>query len=103
MPFDQTTGNPIGYAVTLAIQIFAVSIIGGIICLINTLFFGICWYVDTFIRDLIEIFKQIDELWMHKNDKRIENENENQSDSRIDSDTFSLFHQFFLFHEDIFR
>lgn len=101
MPFDQNTG--IGYAVSLAIQIFAVSIIGGIICLINTLFFGICWYVDTFIRDLIDIFNQIDELWIHKNDKKIEDENENQSDSRIDSDTFSLFHNFFLFHEDIFR
>lgn len=91
MPFEQNEG--VGYAVTLANQIFCVLIIGGIICLINTLFFGICRYVETFIEDLTDILKRIDELW-HQN---IINEHS------IKSSTFLLFREFLVFNENIFR
>lgn len=91
MPFDQNHG--VGYAVTLATQILSVLIIGGIICLINTLFFGICRYIETFIQDLIGIFTQIDKIWTG-----------NVEDSIVvKSHTFSLFREFLMFNENIFR
>lgn len=91
MPFDQNHGY--GYAVTLATQIFGVLIIGGIICFINTLFFAICWYFETFILDLTDIFSRIDENWIQKY--------ENGQSER--SPTSSLFREFLVFNEDIFR
>lgn len=90
MPFNQNEG--IGYAITLATQIFGVLIIGGIICLINTLFFGICSYIDTFIRDLIGIFDEIDKLWIETNNFTL-----------VKASTFSLFREFLVFNEEIFR
>lgn len=104
MPFDQNVG--MGYAITLAIQIFAVLIIGGIICLINSLFFGICWYVNTFMNDLTEIFERTDELWAQKNDEKLQDEHQDDflnSDSSKEIQTFSIFQQFFLFSNNIFR
>lgn len=104
MPFDQNVGT--GYAITLAIQIFAVFIIGGIICLINTLFFGICWYVNTFMNDLTETFEQIDQLWAQTNYEKLQDEHQDDSsnsDSSKEIQTFSIFQQFFLFSNNIFR
>lgn len=89
MPFNQNVG--VGYAITLATQILGVLIIGGIICLINTLFFGICCYIDTFIQDLIGIFDKIDKLWTQANNF-----------TSIKSSTFSLFREFLMFNEDVY-
>lgn len=91
MPFNQNYG--FGYAVTLFIQIFGVLIIGGIICLINTLFFAICWYIETFIRDLMDIIKEIDDVWCQEDKIYFSSK----------SDTFSLFKEFVIFNENIFR
>lgn len=97
MPFDQTAGT--GYAIALAIQIFAVLIIGGIICMLNTLFFAICWYVETFIRDLTGILKRIDGLWIDKNDL------DDYLEIRLlfDKQTLALFREFLNFNENILR
>lgn len=64
MPFDQNTHN--GYAITLAIQIFSIVIVGGYICLVNIFFFAICWYVEALIEDLASSFQRIDETLSHQ-------------------------------------
>lgn len=101
MPFDQT--SRLGYSVTLAVQIAAVFIIGGVICLINTLFFGICCYVDAFISDLIDYFHQIDVIWINENENEMKLQIENESNHSDESDTFFLFRQFLLFNNEIFQ
>lgn len=96
MPFDQNSG--IGYAVALSIQIFGVLIIGGILCMLNTLFFGVCWYVDTFVRDLADILKRIDSLWTQRN----YDEDYLELSLLYEKKTFDLFREFVIFDERIF-
>lgn len=64
--------------------------VGGIICLINSLFFGIYWYFDTFIRDLLDIMNRIDQIW-------------NQTIKKDHTRTLLLFREFLEFNWDIFR
>lgn len=98
MPFNQTAGT--GYVITLAIQILAILVVGEIICMLNTLFFAICWYVDTFVRDLTGIIKQIDNLWIQQiNDF----DDYLEMDLLCDKQTFALFRDFLIFNENILR
>lgn len=96
MPFDQNSA--IGYAIALSIQIFGVLIIGGILCMLNTLFFGVCWYVDTFVRDLADILKRIDSLWTQRN----YDEDYLEISLLYEKKTFDLFREFVIFDERIF-
>lgn len=91
MPFDKAT--EIGYAVALSIQIIGISIVGSIICLVITLFFGVCWYVESFIDDLLTIREMIDQVWNEKN---------GQSEIYLNCVTFSLLKEFAVFEEKIF-
>lgn len=61
MPFDKTSG--FGYVVALSTQIIAISIVGAIICLVVTLFFAVCRYVESFIDDLLGMRAAIDQIW----------------------------------------
>lgn len=88
MPYDDTTR--IGYFATLAIQIIAVMIIGGVISLVNTLLFGVCWYFKAFIDDLLLIMEKIDQIWC---EPHVDGENK----------TFKLMKEFFHFHLDIIK
>lgn len=99
MPFDQNAG--MGYAVTLGVQICAILIIGEIICLINTLFFGVYWYVGTFIQDLVDILDRIDDRWIQKSENKTEQYNDNNFSTELHN--VSLFREFLLLNEDIFR
>lgn len=99
MPFEQNRG--VGYAVTLAIQILSIFIIGSIISLLNSLFFAICWYVNTFIQDLCDILNRTDELW-NQNQKPRQDETMDFL-VLLDRQSFSNFREFLTFNEDIFR
>lgn len=99
MPFEQNKG--VGYAVTLAIQILSIFIVGSIMCLLNSLFFAICWYVDTFIQDLCDILKRNDDLW-NQNQKPKQGETMDFL-THLDRQSFSNFQEFLTFNEDIFR
>lgn len=96
MPFDQTAG--IGYAVTWAVQIAACTSILVTLFLLNTLFFGICSYVDTFVSDLANIWNGIDGLWIERDDI----ENYPEIAAFHEKQTFERFREFIDFNERIF-
>lgn len=66
--------------------------------MLNTLFFGVCWYVDTFVRDLADILKRIDSLWTQRN----YDEDYLEHSLLYEKKTFDLFREFVIFDERIF-
>lgn len=68
MPFDDSTG--IGYFTSYVIQITGSASICAIIYTVNSLFFGVCWYVRTLLFDLHSIFVQINELYEKRDEHR---------------------------------
>lgn len=66
--------------------------------MLNTLFFGVCWYVDTFVRDLADILKSIDSLWTQRN----YDEDYLELSLLYEKKTFDLFREFVIFDERIF-
>lgn len=60
MPFDDSSGA--GYAISYLIQVSGSASICAVIYLINSLFFGICWYVRSLLFDLNSIFTEISEV-----------------------------------------
>lgn len=93
LPFDITT--PIGYSVTLAIEIIGVLIIGGMICLVDSLFLSICWYHEALIDDLIIILRRFDRFWLNRNKHETIEEHSN-------ADQY-LLPEFIEFNCEIFR
>lgn len=63
MPYDITT--TLGYSVTLAIEIIGVLIIGGMICLVDSLFLAMCWYHQALVDDLATVLRALDRNWVH--------------------------------------
>lgn len=67
MPFDVSTLS-MGYITAYAIQLSGSAIICAIIYTINSLFFGICWYIRVLLLDLQQTFSRGNMLY--RNDER---------------------------------
>lgn len=65
VPFDDSTA--IGYTICYIVQLSGSASICAIIYTVNSLFFGVCWYVRTLLFDLHSIFVQINELFATEN------------------------------------
>lgn len=62
MPFDVSTLS-MGYIIAYSIQLSGSAIICAIIYTINSLFFGICWYIRVLLLDLQQTFSRINKLY----------------------------------------
>lgn len=97
MPYDITT--TLGYSTTLAIEIIGVLIIGGMICLVDSLFLAMCWYHHALVDDLTTVLTKLDRRWMHgkadgRNDAHCEMERNQNKQSLV---------EFIRFNCEIFR
>lgn len=57
MPIDIKTS--VGYGLALATELIGMLAIGSVLCLVNTFFFGVCWYIEACLSDLESIFLNI--------------------------------------------
>lgn len=65
VPFDST--KFVGYSVCYGIQLIGSASICAVIYTVNSLFFGVCWYIRSLMSDLITIFDQINGLYVGEN------------------------------------
>lgn len=60
LPFDQRT--LLGYSVTLAQQFVGCGMVMVVMTAINSMFFGLCWYMEALIDDVLLLLRDMDKL-----------------------------------------